>query len=433
MALDFPSNPVDSEVFGSYIWSASKGVWQSREESAAPAVVSPVPPANPNPGDIWVDSSDGVSYVRYDDGSSGQWIEMISSGVPQLNTKANLDGGNTFTGVQNFTTPLLIESGGTGAISLANAQANLEMPLSGNYIINGAFDVWQRNTTFSSIAGGTYTADRWLTQTNAGSQTVTRVTDTPTGYGFALRFQRSAATFSGIGQRIEALTASNLIGKQVTVSFWAKTPSAGQTVRAQLTYPSATNNYTTFTVFQTMSTNITSSWVRYSFTFNTITALFANGMELRIGSNSSGDATHDLYIANVQLEEGIAPTPFRRHGSSIEAEMSACQRYFSKSYDQGIFAGANNSNGICMASVSSILTTFAGATVRFPVTMRTVPTSVTLYGPTGTSGQADAVGFGGVSVTPGRIGENGIGALDVASGRSGGTILLFHYVASAEL
>jgi hypothetical protein len=89
MALDFPANPVDGEVFGSYVWSTAKGVWQSREESAAPAVVSPVPPTSPNTGDIWVDSSDGVSYVYYDDGSSGQWIEMISSGVVALDSKAD--------------------------------------------------------------------------------------------------------------------------------------------------------------------------------------------------------------------------------------------------------------------------------------------------------------------------------------------------------
>jgi len=84
MALDFPANPSDGEVFGSYVWSTSKGVWQSREESAAPAVVSPLPPESASPGDIWVDSSDGISYVYYDDGSSGQWIEMISSGVVSL-------------------------------------------------------------------------------------------------------------------------------------------------------------------------------------------------------------------------------------------------------------------------------------------------------------------------------------------------------------
>lgn len=113
MALDFPSNPVDGEVFGSYVWSASKGVWQSREESAAPAITSPVPPANPNNGDIWFDSSDGISYVYYDDGNSGSWVEMISSGVVSLNTKANLAGGNSFTGNQFVEGGVIINGGGS--------------------------------------------------------------------------------------------------------------------------------------------------------------------------------------------------------------------------------------------------------------------------------------------------------------------------------
>jgi hypothetical protein len=139
MALDFPANPSDGEVFGSYVWSGSKGVWQSREESAAPAVVSPLPPESASPGDIWVDSSDGISYVYYNDGSSSQWIEMISSGVVSLaskadltyvdqqdDLKANLDSP-TFTGTANFewvsaskrvigTTPT--DSGSTGGIAV---------------------------------------------------------------------------------------------------------------------------------------------------------------------------------------------------------------------------------------------------------------------------------------------------------------------------
>lgn len=118
MALDFPSNPTDGQVFGSYVWSASKGVWQSREESAAPAVVSSVPPATAVNGDIWIDSSDGIAYFYYSDGNTSQWVEIMSSGVPSLNTKANLSGGNTFNGTQIFNTPIAVSSGGTGASSL---------------------------------------------------------------------------------------------------------------------------------------------------------------------------------------------------------------------------------------------------------------------------------------------------------------------------
>ena len=79
MALDFPSNPVDGEIFGSYVWSASKGVWQSREESAAVAVISPTTPLTANNGDIWYNSSLGLAYVYYDDGSSAQWVQLIAS------------------------------------------------------------------------------------------------------------------------------------------------------------------------------------------------------------------------------------------------------------------------------------------------------------------------------------------------------------------
>lgn len=82
MALDFPSNPVDGQVFGSYIWSSSKGVWQAREESATVAITSPVKPLTANNGDFWYNTSTGITYIYYDDGTSGQWVEVVTSGLP---------------------------------------------------------------------------------------------------------------------------------------------------------------------------------------------------------------------------------------------------------------------------------------------------------------------------------------------------------------
>lgn len=138
MALDFPSNPVDGQVFGSYVWSASKGVWQSREESAAPAVVSSTPPATAVNGDIWIDSSDGIAYFYYSDGNTSQWVEIMSSGVTSLalkadktyvdsqdNLKANLSGAS-FTG--NITASY---GGQSTRISLGNTTAGSDQYLSG--------------------------------------------------------------------------------------------------------------------------------------------------------------------------------------------------------------------------------------------------------------------------------------------------------------
>ncbi len=90
MALDFPSSPTDGQIYGSYVYNNTIGVWQSKEESATVAVTSPTKPLTANNGDIWYNSSRGIPYVYYDDGTSSQWVEIITSGTPELATKADL-------------------------------------------------------------------------------------------------------------------------------------------------------------------------------------------------------------------------------------------------------------------------------------------------------------------------------------------------------
>lgn len=79
MALDFPSNPIDGQVYGSYVWNAAINGWQGRPLSSSVAVTSPVKPVSANNGDIWYNTSNGVSYIYFQDGTSSQWIEMLSS------------------------------------------------------------------------------------------------------------------------------------------------------------------------------------------------------------------------------------------------------------------------------------------------------------------------------------------------------------------
>lgn len=85
MALDFPSNPADGQIFGSYSWNASKSVWQAREESNTVAITSPEKPTTANPGDIWVNTTTGIAFVYYNDGNTSQWMELLSSAVPAVN------------------------------------------------------------------------------------------------------------------------------------------------------------------------------------------------------------------------------------------------------------------------------------------------------------------------------------------------------------
>lgn len=85
MALDFPSNPVDGQIYGSYTYSTSTGVWKASSLSATVAITSPTKPTSANNGDIWVNTATGIAFVYYYDGNTYQWMELLSSAVPTVN------------------------------------------------------------------------------------------------------------------------------------------------------------------------------------------------------------------------------------------------------------------------------------------------------------------------------------------------------------
>jgi hypothetical protein len=79
MALDFPSSPTDGQVSGNYVWSASSGVWKAVPNVSTVVVTSSTAPASANDGDLWMNTSDGTTYIYYNDGTSSQWIESMIS------------------------------------------------------------------------------------------------------------------------------------------------------------------------------------------------------------------------------------------------------------------------------------------------------------------------------------------------------------------
>lgn len=89
--------------------------------------ISDTAPVAPPSRQVWWDSSSGVPYIYYDDGTSSQWVPFVPA-------------------IQGST-------GATGA-DLASFR---------NKLIGGHFDrnPWQRGTTFTVTASGTYVADRW--------------------------------------------------------------------------------------------------------------------------------------------------------------------------------------------------------------------------------------------------------------------------------
>ena len=109
-----------------------------------------------------------------------------------------------------------------------------------NHILNGAFDIWQRGTT-GFTTNNSYTADRWIASSSAGSFTVSRSLNPPRaalsfGYAeprseslYALSFVSNSGTNPTITQRIESSNSVAFAGRAVTLSVWvnAQTGSSG--------------------------------------------------------------------------------------------------------------------------------------------------------------------------------------------------------------
>jgi hypothetical protein len=198
-----------------------------------------------------------------------------------------------------------------------------------NYLINGAFDFWQRGT--SSTVSGEYLADRWYHNRAAGTHTVSRSTDVPsTDFPqYSLSFASTSGTNPGIYQYIESNNSIQFAGKEVTISIWAKSTVGTGGLSWQSSYPTTVDDWTTpisdtsgvFAASMTVGT-----WVRYTATF-TANALATRGYRVRVYRNVTTTSTTTLY-AGAQLELGGIATPFRRNAASIQGELDACLRYY---------------------------------------------------------------------------------------------------------
>lgn len=85
-ALNFPATPSDGDTFDNYIYDGVKEVW--RIQPNIPGIsstfkVSATAPASPKNGEIWLNSTDGNTYIYYVDTDSAQWIEIGGTGGGQ--------------------------------------------------------------------------------------------------------------------------------------------------------------------------------------------------------------------------------------------------------------------------------------------------------------------------------------------------------------
>jgi hypothetical protein len=260
-----------------------------------------------------------------------------------------------------------------------------------NKIINGNFDIWQRGTSLGSGTGARYLADRW---TN-GSTTVAY---TPSQQAFTVGqpdvpnepkfFHRTIVAAGGntgsnatLHQHIESVRT--FAGKTVTLSFYAKTPTAPEKVAIEFYQYFGTGGSSAVSIPAGLF-NLTSSWQKFTVTVNipsistkiiggsdddylTVYFWFDAGSDFGARASSLGNQSGTFDIAQVQIEEGSVATPFELR--PIGTELALCQRYYQ--YYSGYITNA----GYTSSGTSQIYTIF------LPVEMRAIP--IINFTPTG--------------------------------------------------
>ena len=296
-----------------------------------------------------------------------------------------------------------------------------------NLLVNGNMDLWERGTTsFVPTTGIRYGADRWRSNIHktSSSGTIDSIysrgsfdasqTTVPGYPSYYIQFKGNITGTTGasdhcsLEQPIE--NARSLMGKYVTVSFYAKGSVAGR-VRCRMTQN-----------FQSISTNrsyhigyadISDGWRKYVFTtslgtiptggtfgsgsflnFGIDTVSYANSSYSSLGTLVSTQFEDDISypgivsVAQVQVVEGRSAPDFQRPPISDEIERS--QRFYCKTYEFGVSPGTAVGAAISPSFVEPSINDTASVMIPFPTKMRTTP-SVTLYTPNG-SGDSIFVG-----------------------------------------
>lgn len=262
-----------------------------------------------------------------------------------------------------------------------------------NLVINGRFDLWQRNTTRTqSSSARAYTADRWYSHTSAGtnSLTISRSTDCPTGARYSCKVQRPALNVAtgtrNLTQEIDRDYVRMMRGRVCKLSFWAKRgadySAAGNALDvAIITGTGAetqTNHggYTGSASLLSMPVTLTTSWQQFTVSVpaagasvTTAALVFADTC---VGTAGAEDA---FFVCGVQLCDSASSSRgfegvYRYAGGSFAGEVALCQRYYEKSYDLDTVPATNTYDN--EANVVLAANTDPGS-IEFKVPKRIVP------------------------------------------------------------
>lgn len=273
---------------------------------------------------------------------------------------------------QDGTAGQILKTDGSGALSFTD-----NLSSGRNLVINGAMQVSQRGTSFTSNPNG-YTLDRWRFSTSGGVFDVVQSSDAPAGFSNSLKVDCTATTTPTGNQeglietKIEAQDLQHLQygtsgAQSVTLSFYVKSNKTGSYglwvyqddagIQYATTYTISSANtweYKTITIpGNTASAINNDNGTGLVFRFyllagssyaGTPTEAWTTTLDNRTTSLNLGDSTaNEWLITGVQIEVGSTATPFEHR--SYGDELARCERYYQKSLNTNEYPGEARSGG----------------------------------------------------------------------------------------
>lgn len=264
-----------------------------------------------------------------------------------------------------------------------------------NRLLNGAFDLWERQITGTIGNSSTgFVADRWYVRNTLGTNgviTYSRVAGSLAGskYGASVQITTAPTAAQANGteliQVLENINSLDLMGKAISFAVNIRALGNVTQVGLQFMYNTTEAKPTlTFGTEQVVNVNGSGFVQGILSAQNSGSLPTANGVigvRVRILAVSSGNlyALNNGYVLEqAQLVSGAVIPQFSRQFASIGEEKFECMRFFEKSYQDGVFAGAAgdfvNSNYIQKSGTGNFI-----HTVKYLNPKRINP-SVTLYG-----------------------------------------------------
>jgi len=316
-----------------------------------------------------------------------------------------------------------------------------------NYIINGNFDIWQRGT--SQTTDGYGSDDRWYNSNSVSTKVHTQEefavgqTDVPNNPKY---YSRTVVTNVDNGgsivlkeHKIEGVRT--LSGGLATISFWAKADT-NKNIAVSLRQYFGSGGSSDVSYIGVQLVALTANWEKHEITVsvpsisgktlgtaNSIKLQFYlnNGVSYEVLPVGVGQQSGTFDIAQVKLEKGSVATEFEP--KTFAEELRDCQRYYEKSYSQGINPGAITNIG-AMYEPSTRNTSSVTPGFRFSVAKRTIPTIELFSSAGGTKGKISNPTD--KTAAPNSVSTCSVFNIAITSGTTT-TSAIYHWTADAEL